>query len=60
MDALTTFQAAAERTPQDWELRRDWAVLLLSTGNRSGAQRQMNQALELNPMLPLPPGFRAR
>ncbi len=55
--ALDAYRRAAERAPDDWAVRRDWAVLLLSVGQRGGAQAQMDRALALNPRLELPPGF---
>lgn len=58
--ALDAYRRAAERAPDDWSVRRDWAVLLLSVGQRGGAQAQMNRALALNPRLELPPGFARR
>jgi Flp pilus assembly protein TadD len=58
--ALPAFRAAVERTPHDADLRRDWAVLLLRSGQRRAARVQMTRALALNPDLSLPDGFSPR
>lgn len=55
--ALKAYRTAVERAPSDWELRRDWAVLLLSVGQRRSAAVQMGRALSLNPRLQIPEGF---
>jgi tetratricopeptide (TPR) repeat protein len=58
-EAEHAFAEAARRAPRDWTLRRDWALVRLSAGDRRGAARQMRLALALNPRLHLPPGFTA-
>lgn len=55
--AGTAFAAAAAADPENWLLRRDWAVLLAQVGDRAGAAKQMAVALGLNPRMKLPPGF---
>lgn len=55
--ALKAYKKAAERAPSDWELRRDWAQLLLRVGQRRSAGIQMGRALALNPRLRIPEGF---
>jgi Flp pilus assembly protein TadD len=55
--AGTAFAAAAAADPDNWVLRRDWAVLEAQVGDRAGAARQMAVALALNPRMKLPPGF---
>jgi Tfp pilus assembly protein PilF len=58
--ALSAYRDAVSRAPSDWQLRSEWAQLLLRTGQRAAAQTQMNRARALNPLLVLPQGFSAR
>jgi Flp pilus assembly protein TadD len=59
--ARRAFEQAARRDPNNWEIHRDWAILLSGLGDRAGAGRQMSRALSLNPRMTLPAGFvRAR
>jgi Flp pilus assembly protein TadD len=55
--ALANLRAAARRDPNNWLAQRDYAIVLLRTGDRARAQRRMRAALALNPRMPLPPGF---
>jgi tetratricopeptide (TPR) repeat protein len=55
--AQHAFAQAARRSPSDWRLERDWALVRLAAGDRPGAARHMRRALALNPRLHLPPGF---
>lgn len=55
--AARSFGAAAEAAPNDWEVRRAWAMALLRAGNRAAAARQLARASALNPGLALPPTF---
>jgi Flp pilus assembly protein TadD len=55
--ALAAFARASAADPNNWIIRRDWAVLLAQLGKRDAAARQMAVALRLNPRLVLPAGF---
>jgi Flp pilus assembly protein TadD len=56
-DAVAAFARASAADPDNWIVRRDWAVLLAQLGQRDAAARQMAAALRLNPRLVLPAGF---
>jgi Flp pilus assembly protein TadD len=48
---------ALDRDPSNWQLHRDRAIVLLRTGDRRRARREMSRALALNPKMDLPRGF---
>jgi Flp pilus assembly protein TadD len=54
------FARAVAADPTNWALRRDWAVLLLTDGERRRARRQIEVALSLNPRIVLPSDFYVR
>lgn len=56
--AAVELSAAARRSPNDWVLQRDYAIVLRALGRRAKARARMQRALALNPRLQLPPGFR--
>ena len=58
--AAGAFARAAERDPDNWTVRRDWAITLAELGDQEEAVRQLRRALELNPRIELPPGFKRR
>jgi len=51
------FAVAVRADPTNWQLRRDWAVLLLADGLRQRSRHQMEVAHALNPRITLPPEF---
>lgn len=57
--AAAEFSAATLRAPNDWVLQRDYAIVLRRLGRREKARARMQRALELNPRMLLPRGFRA-
>ncbi|XAY06164.1 hypothetical protein DSM112329_03027 [Paraconexibacter sp. AEG42_29] len=56
-DADRALRSAIAKAPRNWALRRDRAVLLQRLGDVRGAEREMQSALQMNPLLVLPPGF---
>ncbi len=56
-EAHDELRAALQRDPNNWQLRRDNAIVLLALGRRGAARRALERALELNPRMALPPGF---
>ena len=57
-EAERAFARALRRHPNDWVLRRDHAGVLLRLGARGRAGQEMARALQLNPRMRLPAGFR--
>jgi len=57
--ARAAFREAVLRDPNNWVLRREYAVTLLRLGDRVRAQAMMRSARALNPRMPLPAGFQA-
>ena len=55
--ASAAYATAVKRSPSDWRLRYDWAILLLHIGQPLAARAEMREALRLNPRVALPPGF---
>lgn len=55
--ARAAFRGAVIRDPNNWVLRRDYAIVLLGLGQRVSADTMMRAARSLNPLMPLPPGF---
>jgi Flp pilus assembly protein TadD len=55
--AAAAFAAAAKDSPNDWAIRRGWALALLGAGRRHDALRQLARAIALNPGMALPAGF---
>lgn len=53
------FQTAVRRDPNNWVLQRDYAVVLLRTGERARARARISKATALNPRIQLPAGFQA-
>jgi Flp pilus assembly protein TadD len=58
--SASAYARAARLEPRDWELRREYARVLLALGRRADARRQMAASLALNPRQSLPAGFVAR
>jgi Flp pilus assembly protein TadD len=58
--SAAAYAHAAQLEPRDWELRREYARVLLALGRRADARGQMAASLALNPRQSLPPGFVAR
>ena len=58
--SATAYAHAAALEPRDWELRREYARVLLALGRRTDARGQMAASLALNPRQSLPAGFVAR
>lgn len=58
--ASKAFRLAVLRYPNNWELQRDYAIVLLKLGQRVRARARMQRALALNPRMQLPRGFRRR
>jgi Flp pilus assembly protein TadD len=56
--ASRAYARAAARDPENWALRREWAISLLVLGDRVRARREIERSLALNPRTPLPRGFR--
>jgi Flp pilus assembly protein TadD len=56
-EAGSAFAHAVRNDPNNWELRKDYAIALARLGERRRAQAQMARALALNPRLALPRGF---
>lgn len=56
--AVAELSTAAQRAPNDWLLQRDYAIVLGALGRRAKARARMQRALELNPRMQLPLGFR--
>lgn len=56
--AFEQFAAAAAAAPNDWELRRDWALTLGVAGEPAKAQKQLQRALALNPRMRVPQELR--
>lgn len=54
---LPAARRALREAPSDWELRRDYALVVALRGNRVTSRKQMNLALAANPKLELPFGF---
>jgi Flp pilus assembly protein TadD len=55
--SAAAYAHAARLEPRDWELRREYARVLLALGRRVDARGQMAASLALNPRQSLPPGF---
>jgi Flp pilus assembly protein TadD len=55
--AVDAFAHAVERDPNNWALRSNLAVVLMRSGRRGDARREMGRALALNPRMRLPAGF---
>jgi len=55
--ASDAYARAARRTPNDWVVHRDWAVLLNRLRDHRAASREIGRALALNPRMALPAGF---
>ena len=51
------YAEAAKADPNNWVLHRDWALLLAHAGQTGRARQEMNRALELNPLMEMPPEF---
>jgi tetratricopeptide (TPR) repeat protein len=58
--SAASYARAAQMEPRDWELRREYARVLLALGRRADASGQMAASLALNPRQSLPAGFAAR
>jgi Flp pilus assembly protein TadD len=58
--SAAAYAHAARLEPRDWELRREYARVLLALGRRADARGQMAASLALNPRQSLPPGFVGR
>jgi len=58
--SAAAYARAAHLEPRDWELRREYARVLLALGRRPQARAQMAASLALNPRQSLPAGFVAR
>ncbi|MDX6690401.1 MAG: hypothetical protein QOG15_1858 [Solirubrobacteraceae bacterium] len=56
--AARQLDRAARNAPNDWQLQRDYAVVLRTLGRRAEARARMRRAVALNPLMALPPGFR--
>jgi Flp pilus assembly protein TadD len=56
-EASRVYSLAVHRDPNNWVLHRNWAVVLAALGKRSEASREMAKAVQLNPLLTLPPTF---
>ncbi len=54
-----SFQSAVRRDPNNWVLQRDYAVVLLRSGERTRARARIRKARALNPRMVLPAGFQA-
>jgi Flp pilus assembly protein TadD len=57
--AAAALSDAAQRSPNDWVIQRDYAIVLRKLGQRAKARAKMQRALALNPRMALPVGFRA-
>jgi Flp pilus assembly protein TadD len=55
--SAAAYAHAAQLEPRDWELRREYARVLLALGRRAAARGEMAASLALNPRQSLPPGF---
>lgn len=55
--AAVAFSEAARRSPNDWTLQRDYAIVLRKLGRVAKARARMQRALALNPRMQLPLGF---
>jgi Flp pilus assembly protein TadD len=55
--SAAAYAHAAQLEPRDWELRREYARVLLALGRRADARGEMAASLALNPRQSLPPGF---
>lgn len=55
--AVSAMRAAARRDPNNWLVQRDYAIVLLQSGERVRARARMRAARALNPRMALPPGF---
>ena len=55
--ALDAFREAAARDPNNWLVQRDYAIVLLRSGDRVRARERMRTARALNPRMTLPSGF---
>jgi Flp pilus assembly protein TadD len=55
--SAAAYARAAQLEPRDWELRREYARVLLALGRRADARGEMAVSLALNPRQSLPPGF---
>ncbi|MTD43076.1 hypothetical protein GKE82_01830 [Conexibacter sp. W3-3-2] len=58
--AERAFRAAIDRSPEDWTLRYDHAIVLRQLGREDAAAAEMGRVLQLNPLAALPPGFVSR
>jgi len=58
--SAAAYAHAARLEPRDWELRREYARVLLALGRPAAARGQMAASLALNPRQSLPAGFVAR
>ena len=58
--SASAYARAARMEPRDWELRREYARVLLALGRPAPARAQMAASLALNPRQSLPPGFVSR
>jgi hypothetical protein len=55
--SAAAYAHGAQLEPRDWELRREYARVLLALGRRADARGEMAASLALNPRQSLPPGF---
>jgi Flp pilus assembly protein TadD len=55
--SAAAYAHAAQLEPRNWELRREYARVLLALGRRADARGEMAASLALNPRQSLPPGF---
>lgn len=58
--AAAQFARATRQAPNDWELQRDYAIVLRRLGRRVQARARMQRALALNPRIQLPRGFQPK
>jgi Flp pilus assembly protein TadD len=52
--ASAAYRSAAGLAPNDWTIRREWAVTEARRGAASAARRQLARALALNPRMDVP------
>ena len=55
--ALAAMREAARHDPSNWLVQRDYAIVLLRSGDRVRARAHMRLARALNPRMALPSGF---
>lgn len=55
--AVAAMREAARRDPNNWLVQRDYAIVLLHSGELVRARARIRRARALNPRMALPPGF---